>query len=442
MIEAPTLNDGYTAATGHRPTETTTGYKHTEVGVIPEDWELSRIGGLARVLRGASPRPIDDPNWVDDESSTGWLRIADVTATDKYLNATCQKLSQAGIANSRLVLGDSLVMSICATVGKPIITRMNVCIHDGFVVFNNLQTEREYLYYVLSSLEPKWSKQGQTGSQMNLNTGIINSTPIPIPPPPEQLAIAEALSDVDKLLESVDALIAKKQAIKQAAMQELLTGRTRLPGFTKKWVTKPLSEVGDIRSGGTPDTAKTQFWDGSLPWCTPTDITRLCDRKKLIDTARTISDEGLHSSSAEIIPPRSLIMTSRATIGECAINLVPVTTNQGFKNIVTFAGTDVEFLYYLITTQTSNLASLCGGSTFLEIGKKQLGDFTITVPKTWDEQHAIASVLSDMDAEITGLEQRRDKILAIKGGMMQQLLTGRVRLAEPGRQPAHEHVAP
>ena len=109
---------------------------------------------------------------------------------------------------------------------------------------------------------------------------------------------------------------------------------------------------------------------------------------------------------------------------------------------MTFAGTDVEFLYYLITTQTSNLASLCGGSTFLEIGKKQLGDFTITVPKTWDEQHAIASVLSDMDAEITGLEQRRDKILAIKGGMMQQLLTGRVRLAEPGRQPAHEHVAP
>jgi type I restriction enzyme S subunit len=121
-------------------------------------------------------------------------------------------------------------------------------------------------------------------------------------------------------------------------------------------------------------------------------------------------------------------MTSRATIGECAINLIPMTTNQGFKNIVPFATVDVEFLYYKMTTQKNGLIALCGGSTFLEIGKKQLSAYEITLPKTQAEQTAIAAVLSDMDAEIAALEARRDKTRALKQGMMQELLTGRTRL--------------
>ncbi len=102
-------------------------------------------------------------------------------------------------------------------------------------------------------------------------------------------------------------------------------------------------------------------------------------------------------------------MTSRATIGECAINLVPMATNQGFKNIVPFDDVDVEFLYYMMTTQKAGLIALCGGSTFLEIGKKQLGAYEITIPKDLPEQSAIAAVLSDMDAELAALEARRDK---------------------------------
>lgn len=233
---------------------------------------------------------------------------------------------------------------------------------------------------------------------------------------------------MDALLEGLTRLIAKKRDLKQAAMQQLLTGQTRLPGFHAEWETKRLGDVGDIRSGGTPSTAQPRFWDGDIPWCTPTDITGLDGHKYLAETARRISAAGLQSSSAEVIPERSMILTSRATIGECAINLVPMTTNQGFKNIAPFATVDVEFLYYLMTTQKSGLVALCGGSTFLEIGKKQLSAYEITLPKARAEQATIAAVLSDMDAELSALEARRDKTRALKQAMMQELLTGRTRL--------------
>ena len=374
--------------------ELTSGYKQTEVGVIPDDWDVVPLSSTSkRITRGASPRPIDDPVWFDDRSTTGWVRISDVTRSRRYLDETTQRLSDAGIRRSRFVGRGGLIMSICATVGRPIETRIDSCIHDGFVVFEGPKIDQSFLYHVLASLEPTWSRRGQTGSQMNLNTGLIKGRLVAIPATTsEQRAIAAALSGVDALLGKLDRLIAKKRDLKQAAMEQLLTGKTRLRGFSAKWVARPLGQVGDIKGGGTPSTAQAHFWDGGVPWCTPTDITGLRGRKYLADTTRTISAAGLQFSSAEVIPPRSLIMTSRATIGECAINLVPMTTNQGFKSIVTFAEIDVEFLYYLMTAQKTSLIAQCAGSTFLEIGKKELSRYMIKSPKDRVEQKAIATV--------------------------------------------------
>ncbi|WP_195831260.1 restriction endonuclease subunit S [Burkholderia pseudomallei] len=257
----------------------------------------------------------------------------------------------------------------------------------------------------------------------------LNSFHVPFPRDDrEQFAIASALSDVDALLSSLDALIAKKRDIKQAAMQQLLTGKTRLPGFAGEWTVKRLDQLANIRSGGTPSTTVSRFWDGGIPWCTPTDITRLGGGKYLLDTSRQITSEGLSNSSAELIPANSVVMTSRATIGECAINLKPVTTNQGFKNFVPFEDTDVNFLYYLLQTQKQGFIQLCAGSTFLEIGKTQLAAYKVHLPSTKAEQTAIAEVLSDMDAELAALEARRDKTRLLKQGMMQELLTGKTRL--------------
>jgi type I restriction enzyme S subunit len=211
-------------------------------------------------------------------------------------------------------------------------------------------------------------------------------------------------------------------------MQELLTGQKRLPGFSGDWGKKCLAELADIRSGGTPSTLLPEFWDGDILWCTPTDITALNGYKYLGETSRKVTTLGLKASSAEIVPAMSIVMTSRATIGECAINRVPLSTNQGFKNFVPFDDVDVEFLYYLLTTQKQGFVSLCGGSTFLEIGKTQLAAFEVSLPLTKAEQTAIATVLSDLDAELAALETKLAKARQLKQGMMQELLTGRIRL--------------
>ena len=291
----------------------------------------------------------------------------------------------------------------------------------------------KWLSYLLAhkeyKIKIKMAATGTSGSMKNISKDALLSIAIPFPSPGEQRAIVAALSDVDALIAVLDRLIAKKRDIKQAAMQELLTGKRRLPGFSREWEVKKLEELADIRSGGTPSTKQPQFWSGDILWCTPTDITGLNGYKYLSETCRKITLQGLKCSSAEMIPASSIVMTSRATIGECAINKVPVTTNQGFKNFVPFENVDVEFLFYLLLTKKQDFISLCGGSTFLEINKSGLAIFEVELPAAKTEQTAIAAILSDMDAEIDGLEAKLAKARQIKQGMMQELLTGRIRLA-------------
>ena len=193
------------------------------------EWEEKKLGDISSISRGASPRPIEDPKWFDNNSDIGWVRISDISKTTKFLNQTVQKLSQEGVSHSRFVKKENLIMSICATLGKPILTKLDTCIHDGFVVFNNLQIDKEFLYYFLFFIEKDWSKSGQTGSQMNLNTELINSTTILLPPTiKEQQAIVEILSDMDNEIETLKQKLSKTKAIKDGIMSELLTGKTRL----------------------------------------------------------------------------------------------------------------------------------------------------------------------------------------------------------------------
>jgi type I restriction enzyme, S subunit len=205
-----------------------------------------------------------------------------------------------------------------------------------------------------------------------------------------------------------------------------ITGETRLPGFTSEWRETTLAGVADIRNGATPSTQVRRFWGGTIPWCTPTDITGTTG-KYLESTTRSITEAGLYSCAASLLPVGALLLCSRATVGELKIARTTVCTNQGFKSLVCHQDTSHEFLYYLLQTLKPTLIERANGSTFLEINKKDLASISINIPPE-DEQRAIATVLSDMDSEIEALEQRRDKTQKIKQGMMQQLLTGRVRL--------------
>jgi type I restriction enzyme S subunit len=411
------------------------GFKQTEVGIIPEDWEVREVREFARVITGPFGTLLKASEYSESdgvplisvgEIGDGYFRIGQHTPRipSKVVNRLPQYLLRAG----DVVFGRKGAVDRSALVSD----REHGWFlgSDGISIRPTSNCHSPYLAAQFRGASAKaWLVQNATGTTMaSLNQRVLSRAKIPIASLPEQSAIATALSDVDALLSGLDKLIAKKHDLKQAAMQQLLTGETRLPGFDGKWQVKRLDQLANIRSGGTPSTSVARFWDGEIPWCTPTDITQLNGSKYLVQTSRTITQDGLLNSSAELIPANSVVMTSRATIGECAINSVPVTTNQGFKNFVPFEATDVEFLYYLLQTQKQGFVRLCAGSTFLEIGKTQLAAYEVQLPTTKEEQSAIAEVLSDMDAELAALEARRDKSHLLKQGMMQELLTGKTRL--------------
>ncbi len=199
------------------------------IQLLPEGWTEVRLGEVASVSRGASPRPIASSRWFSESSNVGWVRIADLGRSDGLiLKATTQRLSPDGIARSRFLQPGTLIMSIAATVGVPIVTGIPACIHDGFVAIERLRgVDQSYLLYTLKSLESELRSAGQTGSQSNVNTEIVNNLRVKMPPIKEQVSIAASLEDIDQLIITLEHLIAKKQSIKQGMMQQLLTGKTQ-----------------------------------------------------------------------------------------------------------------------------------------------------------------------------------------------------------------------
>ena len=412
------------------------GFKQTEVGVIPLDWTVKSFGEIGTLTKGKGLLK-------EDIKASGEIPAIPYTALytefSELLNYQRIRWFVDDPAQTYIVKEPCVLIAsssnMAENTGKASAIQGNVPVAIGreVIVFKT-SSNPAYISYLLStSLYRSRTLALARGTTIkHVYPATFANYKIGLPDSDEQAAIAEALSDADALIESLEQLHGKKRQIKQGAMQELLTGKSRLAGFTEAWQTRRLDALANIRSGGTPSTTNERFWGGNVLWCTPTDISALAGRKYLNATARTISQEGLTSSSAEIVPPQSVIMTSRATIGECAINAVSLTTNQGFKNFIPFSSVDVEFLYYMLLIQKQAFVSLCGGSTFLEIGKAQLAAFEVQLPSTKAEQSAIATLLSDIDTELDALDGKLTKARQLKQGMMQVLLTGQIRLPLDG----------
>jgi type I restriction enzyme, S subunit len=185
------------------------------------DWDVRKVGDIAQIFRGASPRPISSPKWFSNDSLIGWVRISDVTKSKKYLHKTEQYLSNEGVNKSRFIEPESLIMSICATIGQPIYTKFPVCIHDGFVVFSQPKVNPEYLYYYLDKIKYSWHRYGQPGTQINLNSDIVRNENISIPNDPEQQKIADFLSAIDDKITKVEGKLIKAQTFKKGLLQQM-----------------------------------------------------------------------------------------------------------------------------------------------------------------------------------------------------------------------------
>ena len=190
----------------------------------------------------------------------------------------------------------------------------------------------------------------------------------------------------------------------------------RFPEFSGEWETKSINDLADVIGGGTPDTTVKSYWDGGIQWFTPSEI----GKNKFVDASlRTITEEGLNNSSAKLLPPNTILLSSRATIGECSLSLRECATNQGFQSLVS-KKCNVDFLYYLIQTKKKDLIRKSCGSTFLEISANEVRKIQVSVPSDV-EQQKIAGLLSLIDKRIATQNKVIEDLKKLKSAIAERV---------------------
>ena len=416
------------------------GYKQTDVGVIPEEWQVKRLGELSEFITSGSR------GWAAYYSETGALFIRSQNVRDGTLSFedTQYVRPPSGAEGNRTKVNrnDLLITITGNSVGNVALVEHEfaetyISQHVGLVRLSKPEVGR-YISRFLSpnSLGNRQIAGSQSGqSKPGLNLQNLRDFWIALPPLPEQRAIAEALSDVDALLGALDRLIAKKRDLKQAAMQQLLTGQTRLPGFDGEWVVKILSEVCWFQEG--PGVRNTQFTASGIKLLNGTNIFR--GVLNLDTTTRFISEkEGRGAYAHFLADEGDLVLASSGITIERLHEKVafvseqdlPFCMNTSTIRFKPFAGVLAPtFLFQFLTSDSFKrmIGGVATGSAQLNFGPSHVAKVELSVPPL-PEQTAIAAVLSDMDAELAALEQRREKTRALKQAMMQELLTGRTRL--------------
>ena len=421
------------------------GYKSTDIGVIPEDWEVELLGNVCQTSSGTTPsRQLNDRYYK--KGSIYWIKTTDLNnsiildseeqITELALKETCLKINPPQTVLIAMYggfnqIGRTGILKIPATVNQALIAIQPIKkILDSFYLINYLNYSVDYWKIVAVS----------SRKDPNITSRDVKRFPLSLPPLPEQKAIARVLSDVDELIRECDSLLAKKRDIKQGTMQQLLTGKQRLPGFSGEWEEKILEEVADNKikwsiSGG-PFGSNLKSSDYT------TDGVRIIQLQNIGDgifyddykiyTSEKKANELISCNiySGEIILSKMGDPVARSCFIP-GLNKRYLMCSDGIRLVVDKNHFDKKFIHDYINSKyfRNKAIDSSTGSTRMRIGLQDLKKLTLITP-TLPEQKAIAKILSDMDAEIEALEKKRDKYKAIKQGMMQELLTGRIRLVD------------
>ena len=393
------------------------GYKQTEVGAVPEDWKVSKLGGHATFKTGPFGSALHQSDYVDGGVPViNPMQIIDgriqPTPSMAITEQAARKLSEFRLSAGNIIIGRRGDMGRCAFVRTE--EHGWLCGTGSMIIRTGPTLDACFIQRVLSSppiiAEIENASVGST--MINLNQGTLGNLLVPLPPTKaEQEAIAEALSDADALIESLEQLLAKKRHIKQGAMQELLTGKKRLPGFSGRWQVKRLGELFDVFAGGDFDPSRSS--------------TVRDERHPFPVYSNAVTDSGLYGFCAYSAYPASTItVTARGTLGVANFRNHPYTAIGRVLVLQPKLELDGRFLSALINNRITFVIESTGVP---QLTAPQISKYVVPTP-TCAEQTAIAAILSDMDAEIIALDAKLAKARNLKQGMMQELLTGRIRL--------------
>ena len=412
------------------------GYKVTEIGVIPEDWEVHEIEDVADVLSGK--RIPKGRTLTENITPYPYITVSDMGAGSVNLeNIRFVPEDVYPLIKKYRIFVDDIYISVAGTLG--LIGTIPKQLNGANLTENadrlaNIKCDKNYLLYILSSslIQKRIDEVKTLGAQPKLALTRIRKFCVAIPKTKsEQTAIATVLSDTDALIEYLEKLIAKKKAIKQGAMQQLLIGKKRLPGFNGEWEVKTLGEIGKFKGGsGFPIKYQGKV-ERKYPFYKVSDMNNDGNQTFMRNSNNWIDESTKKIIGSNIFPKHTIVF---AKIGAAIylerkkiLFMESCIDNNMMGFIFDESQSDYRFLHYLFLS--IQLGKLVSATALPSLNGKQISGLNFAFPRK-KEQIAIAAILSDMDAEIEKLEQKLDKYRQIKSGMMQQLLTGKIRLGK------------
>jgi len=395
------------------------GYKQTDAGVIPEDWEVNSLGKVAKVTMGQSPK-----STFYNQSGNGLPLIqgnADIKNRKTIIRSFTSNITKKGYKGE-------IVMTVRAPVGEIGRIEFDCCLGRGVC---GIHYKNNYLYHYLIHLENYWDKLSKGSTFDSVNSKEVKELEIILPESnDEQKIIAQALSDIDSLISKLDQLIQKKKNIKQGAMQELLTGKRRLPGFSGEWVERKLDQIADFYKGSGLSKSKIVN-DGQYPCILYGELFTTYSEVINLVISHTNAIEGLASKKGDVILPGSTTTSGidLATASSLEVEDVLLGGDMIVLRKKTNEAFNSQFLaYYLTHISKYKIAEISQGITIIHLHGSRLKNILMFVPSDIKEQDAISKIIIEMSSEILLLESQRKKYQDLKQGMMQQLLTGKIRL--------------
>ena len=391
-----------------------TKFKETEVGLVPVDWEMNSIDELFDLGNGYTPSKANPNFW--NNGTIPWFRMEDIRANGRILRDSIQHITSQAVKGGGLFPANSIILSTTATIGEHALLIVDSLANQQFT-FLNRKVNREkdldikYFFHYCFILGDWCRANINDGGLMAVNIKDLKEHLLPLPPLPEQRRIASALSSVDELISSLDTLIEKKQNIKLGAMQQLLTGKKRLKGFNQPWVEKSIDDICERLDNLRIPISESNRRRGSTPYYGANGIQDFVEGYTHDGEYILLAEDGANSLSDYPI---------RYVMGKIWVNN-HAHVLQAKKMIA-----DNKFLSY--SFKNIDFESNIVGCGRAKLNSQTLMLLKVLIPSTIEEQRAIAAVLTNMDNDIAALEQKRDKYITVKQGMMQQLLTGKIRL--------------
>jgi type I restriction enzyme S subunit len=395
-----------------------------------KNWDYARLGDISEIGRGSSPRPIND-NAYFINGSIPWIKIADATASHKYIFSTKEHVNNYGASFSRRLAPGSLIVAASGTLGFPIFLGVEGCVHDGWLYFKSIsgKIDPQYLYYCLKTFVSNFNSISYGAAIQNINTDILRNTLIPVPPQDTQRKIAAILSTYDDLIEVNERRIALLERMAEELYREWFI-RMRFPGHDKNrstakalpqnWRRTNCYDELDILSGGTPKTDIESNWNGTIPFFTPKDAAA---DFFVLNTEKHLSQKGLQSCNSILFPTGTIFITARGTVGKLAINAIPMAMNQSCYALVPKSRKFHNFYFLSLKSALSVIKGTANSGVFDNIIVDSFKNYEIVIP-TENTMSAFCKIIDPFFRVILKSEQSILSLKATRDRLLSRLLSG------------------